>query len=386
VLIFVASEGGSTWGFAQTLHDALAQAATACTPARWSIFRPRPPRGRCLCWPPPMARARPRPTPATPWSTSPSSAPALVPVTVLGFGDRQFPAPFAPLPRRWMQTLRAQGWPALLPLECIHQQSASSSRAGAMPGAGAGRTPGAGPCAALAAHHRAHARDGAPGLPRDGSQPPTAILRFCLAGAGPGGALRRARSGALCCGRSGGHRAAGLGGAALLLAGVGLGRWVSGNLRAPVARRPVLHAPAGPAARGPVAAFIRPNPGFALPRTRRPVLLIGAGTGVAPLAGFIRRNDRHTPMHLYFGGRDPARTSTLAPRSRWLAEGRLASVCRRHSRACPTAAAMCRTPCAATPSACAAWWRRAPWCACAAAAPWHKAWPRRWTPCWHRCA
>jgi sulfite reductase (NADPH) flavoprotein alpha-component len=84
----------------------------------------------------------------------------------------------------------------------------------------------------------------------------------------------------------------------------------------------------------PVAAFIRPNPGFALPRTKRPVLLIGAGTGVAPLAGFIRRNDRHTPMHLYFGGRDPAQDYFFGPDiQRWLAEGRLASLHTAFSRA-----------------------------------------------------
>jgi len=76
-----------------------------------------------------------------------------------------------------------------------------------------------------------------------------------------------------------------------------------------------------------VQAFVRPNPGFALPRTRRPVLLIGAGTGVAPLAGFIRRNDRRRPMHLYFGGRDPARDFYFgAEIARWLDEGRLAHV------------------------------------------------------------
>jgi sulfite reductase (NADPH) flavoprotein alpha-component len=76
-----------------------------------------------------------------------------------------------------------------------------------------------------------------------------------------------------------------------------------------------------------ITAFIRPNPGFALPRTRRPVLLIGAGTGVAPLAGFIRRNDNHSPMHLYFGGRDPAQDFYFRPEmQRWLSEGRLTTL------------------------------------------------------------
>jgi sulfite reductase (NADPH) flavoprotein alpha-component len=76
-----------------------------------------------------------------------------------------------------------------------------------------------------------------------------------------------------------------------------------------------------------INAFIRPNPGFALPQTRKPVLLIGAGTGVAPLAGFIRRNDHRRPMHLYFGGRDPAQDFYFGPEIEcWLGEGRLASL------------------------------------------------------------
>jgi len=76
-----------------------------------------------------------------------------------------------------------------------------------------------------------------------------------------------------------------------------------------------------------VHAFIRLNPGFALPPGKHPVVLIGAGTGVAPLAGFIRRNDRHAPMHLYFGTRDPARDYYFKPEiARWLDEGRVASV------------------------------------------------------------
>ena len=76
-----------------------------------------------------------------------------------------------------------------------------------------------------------------------------------------------------------------------------------------------------------VAAFIRPNPAFALPRTRQSVVLVGAGTGVAPLAGFIRRNHRRTPMHLFFGGRDPAQDYYFGEDiERWREQGRLASV------------------------------------------------------------
>jgi sulfite reductase (NADPH) flavoprotein alpha-component len=132
---------------------------------------------------------------------------------------------------------------------------------------------------------------------------------------------------------------------------------------------------------GSVQAFIRPNPGFARCRARGArVLLIGAGTGVAPLAGFIRRNDRHKPMHLYFGGRDPARDDYFGPRSSagW-PRGAWPVCTPRCFRASRGAAAMCRTPCAATPHACAACWRTVPWCACAAAGHGTAEWPRRWT-------
>jgi sulfite reductase (NADPH) flavoprotein alpha-component len=54
-----------------------------------------------------------------------------------------------------------------------------------------------------------------------------------------------------------------------------------------------------------VRAFLRPNPGFHAGRDRAPLILIGAGTGIAPLAGFVRGNARHRPIHLFFGLRHP---------------------------------------------------------------------------------
>jgi sulfite reductase (NADPH) flavoprotein alpha-component len=53
-----------------------------------------------------------------------------------------------------------------------------------------------------------------------------------------------------------------------------------------------------------VEGFIRANPDFR-PARRRPLILIGAGTGVAPLAGFIRNNTPGRPTYLFFGARDP---------------------------------------------------------------------------------
>ncbi|WLH98098.1 PepSY domain-containing protein [Pseudomonas hefeiensis] len=54
-----------------------------------------------------------------------------------------------------------------------------------------------------------------------------------------------------------------------------------------------------------IEAFIQPNPQFRPASGAHPVILIGAGTGIGPLAGFIRNNTAHHPMHLYWGGRNP---------------------------------------------------------------------------------
>lgn len=55
-----------------------------------------------------------------------------------------------------------------------------------------------------------------------------------------------------------------------------------------------------------IDGFIRSNPDFRPDRGRRPLVLIGAGAGVAPLAGFVRHNRNRRPVHLFFGARDPA--------------------------------------------------------------------------------
>jgi sulfite reductase (NADPH) flavoprotein alpha-component len=52
-----------------------------------------------------------------------------------------------------------------------------------------------------------------------------------------------------------------------------------------------------------IQAFLRRNPGFHAGHGRTPLLLIGAGTGIGPLAGFIRANARRRPIQLYFGMR-----------------------------------------------------------------------------------
>jgi sulfite reductase (NADPH) flavoprotein alpha-component len=53
-----------------------------------------------------------------------------------------------------------------------------------------------------------------------------------------------------------------------------------------------------------IEGFIRHNPEFRPAVGSTPVILIGAGAGIGPLAGFIRKNTQRNPMFLYWGGRN----------------------------------------------------------------------------------
>lgn len=62
----------------------------------------------------------------------------------------------------------------------------------------------------------------------------------------------------------------------------------------------------------------QPQPGDA------PLILIGAGSGIAPLVGFIRHNTRGRPLYLYWGGRVPqAGVPFQRDLDQALAEGRM---------------------------------------------------------------
>lgn len=77
----------------------------------------------------------------------------------------------------------------------------------------------------------------------------------------------------------------------------------------------------------PIEAFIQPNPQFRPASGAHPVILIGAGTGIGPLAGFIRNNKARHPMHLYWGGRNPASDFLYEPElNRYLADRRLTTL------------------------------------------------------------
>ena len=320
VLIFVASEGGSTWGFAQALQDALAHSGHRVHTGALEHFQTTPATRQVFVLAATYGEGQAPAHAKDALERIVKLSASAVPVTVLGFGDRQYPA-FCAFAEALEKALRTRGWPALLPLESIHQQSAQQfARWGEALARALGEplvldyVPRVPATTALTLV----ARQGY----REHSDEPTAILRFAWPAQGGGARLAHFAAGDL---------------VGILAPGSAVPRYYSlasgskdGFLEICVRQMPgglcsthLLGLQLG----DPIAAFIRSNPGFALPRTRRPVLLIGAGTGVAPLAGFIRRNDRHTPMHLYFGGRDPALDFYFGPEIKgWLGEGRLASV------------------------------------------------------------
>lgn len=326
MLIFVASESGSTWGFAQALHDALVRAGHRVHSAPLEQFQDGPAARQIFVLAATYGEGQAPAHAAGALDRIAALKPGAAAVTVLGFGDRQFPA-FCAYAEALDALLRQRGWPVLLPLERIHQQSTQQfARWGEALAAALGeplmldyrpRLP------ATTTALRLASRQDYAGFEGQAS----AILRFHWPAQSVWERLR----------------------------GRGLARFAAGDLIAivpPGSSVPRYYSLASGSADGfveicvrhlagglcssylmglqpgdQVQAFIRENPGFALPAGKRPVLLIGAGTGVAPLAGFIRRNDRRAPMHLWFGARDPARDYYFQPEiERWQGEGRVASV------------------------------------------------------------
>jgi sulfite reductase (NADPH) flavoprotein alpha-component len=333
-IVLVGSEGGSTWGFAATLHQALTAAGHRVHAAPMSAFAPTR-----------YAHARRIIVLAATYGdgVAPASAKGFLdrlaarpeaprmPLVVLGFGDRQFPS-FCGFAEAVARAAAAKGWAQLLPLERVDRQSPEDfARWGRALGAAMGLD--------LALLHqpiepKAHTltliarRDYGELV-----QAPTAILRFALPPATPwrrltGRAFPRFAAGDL------------LG---IVPAGSPVPRFYSlasgsgdGFVEICVRKRPgglcsgqLLELAPGAAVR----AFVRRNPDFRPARGRAPVILVGAGAGIGPLAGFVRANANRRPMHLYFGARHPDSDFLYGEElPGWQADGRLASVTTTFSR------------------------------------------------------
>ena len=305
-ILLVGSEGGSTWGFAAILHAALTEAGQSVHVGPMSGFAPER-----------YARAERIILLAATYGdgAAPASAKGFldrlsalerapdIPLAVLGFGDRSFPA-WCAFAKDVTAAAQAKGWPELLPLETIDRQSPQDF-------ARWGRALGDVLGIALELAHQ-------PVVPQTTTLPlvsrrdygaevqaPTAILRFALPHATLwqrllGGGFARFQAGDLI---------------GILPEGGGVPRLYSlasgrrdGFIEIVVKKHPGGLCSGQLTALEPgdtAAAFLRRNPGFRPGRSRAPLILIGAGTGIGPLAGFVRGNVSLRPVHLFFGMRHP---------------------------------------------------------------------------------
>ena len=305
-VLLVGSEGGSTWGFAATLHQALTQAGHKVHAAPMSQFAPH----RYSCAERVIVLAA-----TYGEGTAPASAKgfldrlAALPnapdmaLAVLGFGDRQFPD-FCAYAVDVTHMAAEKGWAQLLPMATIDRQSPQEfARWGRDLGRALGQTLELSHSPAIPRGHRLtliSRRDYGADM-----QSPAAILRFTFSRASfwtrlTGRGLGRFSSGDL------------LG---IVPEGSHVPRFYSlasgrddGFVEICVSRHPgglcsgqLIDLAVGDSVQG----FIRRNPEFRPIRGRKPVILIGAGTGIGPLAGFARANHSRRPMHLYFGARHP---------------------------------------------------------------------------------
>lgn len=333
-IVLVASEGGSTWGFARTLGAALiAQGASVhCAPL--SSFDPaRYGRARRIVILAATYGAGSAPTEAQgvlERIRALKVAPAA-PLAVLGFGDRAFPD-FCAYAEDLAHAAAAIGWAELMPMGTVNAQSPQDF---ALWGRGFGAAIGLD----LALTHLPEApatetlrliarRDYGAEV-----QAPAAILRFALPRRSlwqrlTGQGFARFQAGDLLGVRP---------------AGSDLPRFYSlasgardGFIEICVRRQPggLCSGQLTDLALGDtIAAFLRRNAGFHAGRARGPLILIGAGAGVAPLAGFIRANRRRA-LHLWVGARNPESDFLYdIELNDWAARGQLATLAPAFSRA-----------------------------------------------------
>lgn len=293
IVILAGSQGGATWGFAATLAKALAAAGRRVHLGAMDDAGPMP-----------AAQALILLTATYGDGAAPASAARFlsrvgdmnrVPVAVLGFGDRAFPA-YCGFAETVSARLAQAGWQELTPLARIDRQSVRDfARWGAAVGDALGLP--------LKLDHRIAFPEPTPlKLVRRevfgcGVGTPSAILRFEV----PQGAT-------LLCFEAGDL----LG---VVAPGADAPRFYSlassrrdGFVEIAVRRMTdgvcssYLH---GLEPGDEISAFIRPNPGFRAAKGRAPVILVAAGCGIGPAIGLLRHLRPGRSSVLYFGIRDP---------------------------------------------------------------------------------
>lgn len=303
-VVLVGSEGGSTWGFAATLLRALRGAGKSVHVGPMTGFDPAryPGAQRFIVL-----------TATYGDGDAPASARGFLehlvslrvvpsaPIAVLGFGDRSFAA-YCAFARAVDLTARTRGWATLLPYDTIDRQS---SQAFAVWGRSLGRALGIE--LTLVHQPRPPSTERLTLLARrdydQDTDAPASILRFTLPRVSFWQGLSRQGFARFEAGDLLGIMPDGSTVPRLYSLSSGVH---DGFIEIVVRKHPGGLCSGQLTTLEPgrsVRAFLRRNPGFHAGRGRSPLILIGAGTGIGPLAGFIRANERRRPMQLYFGMR-----------------------------------------------------------------------------------
>jgi sulfite reductase (NADPH) flavoprotein alpha-component len=289
-IILVGSEGGSTWGFAHTLSRGLTEAGHRVGLAAMNDIEGSHLRAQRLVILAATYGDGGAPASARRFLDRLDNLERRIPVAVLGFGDRTFPN-FCGYAEHIVAALDARGWPRLTAPKRIDRRSAQEfAQWGRDLGAALG-------CTLTLEHVAERPKTSAFQLVGrvnygEAVGAPVAILRFAAR------RLPRFEAGDL---------------VGIVAPGSDMPRFYSlasaqrdGVLEICVRLQPGglcstwLH---GLKEGEGIEAFIRENPSFRPVEGRSPLILIGAGAGIAPLAGFVRANDARRQVHLYWGGR-----------------------------------------------------------------------------------
>ena len=310
IVILVGSESGTTWGFARVLHAQLTALGKSVHLAPMSAFRPRYDKARHIVFLAATYGNGQAPEAAKSLLSALNAVPEIPrwSATVLGFGDRAF-AHYCQFAKDIDSVLQDRGWTRLMQPTFINRQSTQAF-------AGWGTALGARLGLDLTLHHAVDVPPTRTLRLTDKlvygteMQTPTVVLRFRDAAAKDRPVLTRL--------------------AALLAANA---RYCPSDLLGvlpPSGKIPRFYSVASAASASEVEicvrkqtggecstylcdlepgdsvqAFTRPNPEFTLPGGRAPVIMVSAGTGIAPFIGLIRSNRRGRPLHLFWGGRSP---------------------------------------------------------------------------------
>ena len=306
-IILVGSEGNSTWGFARALHDAMTMADHRVHTAPMNSLAASYKNAQRMVILTATYGDGDAPASANRFLQRLTRARERMPVAVVGFGDRGFPK-FCRFASDVATAMAATGWPLSLPVARINRQSALEfSRWSEAYGLAIGTPLTLGPLNVVPATLRLALYERAD-YGQD-MQTPTAVLRFIAAEPDHPRGKRTSNR-------------------------VALPHFESGDLIGivpPGSDAPRFYSLASSTADGllefcvrkqsggvcssflhdlergaTINAFVRPNPAFRPMKGKTPLILIGAGTGIGPLAGFIRHNSKRRPVHLYWGGRHPA--------------------------------------------------------------------------------